>query len=320
MDRVTYEELQRQLDEAREVIRALRQGEVDAIISERDLALVRLRATEEALRRLTQELEARVRDRTAQLQLANERLEVAMAELRATQVRVLESERVTALAALAGAVAHEVHSPLMGVWNAVGYVRKHETRPELAQALKDADEGLRMVSDITRDLLTFAHTPSHFRAEADVSRVIDRAVNFLQSDLESRGITVVREVQSQLPLLLGDEVRLQQVLSNLLVNARDALDESPEKKIVVRAGVVGEVMRIEVADTGPGVPQQMHDRIFEPFFTTKAGHGTGLGLPVSRGIVEDLGGRLTLEETPGRGATFRVQLPLAAGQAPRSGK
>jgi C4-dicarboxylate-specific signal transduction histidine kinase len=310
MDRPSYEELQTQLDEAREVIRALRQGEVDAIISDRELALVRLRATEEALRKLTMELEDRVRERTTQLEGANRKLAEAMTELRATQVRVLESERVTALAALAAAVAHEVNSPLMGVLNAVGYVRRNEQRPELQQALRDADDGLRLISDITRNLLTIAHSGGKQRLQADVSAVIDRAANFLQADLESRGITLIRDVPRDLPPVLADDVRLQQLLSNLFTNARDALAASAVKTITVRAHTREGKMYVEVEDTGPGIPEDLQTKIFEPFYTTKAGHGTGLGLPVSRGIVEDLGGDLTVHSKPGAGARFVITLPL----------
>lgn len=309
--RPSYTELQGQLEEAREVIRALRSGEVDAIISERDVALVRLRDTEEALRRLNLELEQRVRERTGQLEEANRRLQEAMSALQATHARLLELERTSALAALAAVVAHEVNSPLMGVLNAVAYVRRHEREPELFMALQDADAGLRHIGAIMRNLLTFAGPPTRFDVSADVAAVMQRALNLLQPDLQAHEVEVSSQIPADLPAVAGDETRLQQVFGNLLTNARDAVATAPARRVVVRAHAEDGAVLLEVEDTGPGIAAESREQIFEPFYTTKPGAGTGLGLPVARAIVEDLGGKLTLESPPGQGARFRVRLPLA---------
>ncbi len=305
----SYEQLQQQLAEAKEVIRALRQGEVDAIISERELALVRLRATEEALRKLTAELEDRVHDRTAQLEESNRRLMSALGELRAAQTRVLEAQRVTALATLAGAIAHEVSSPLMGVLNAVAFVRRHEQNPELVQALQDADEGLRSIVAISRNLLALGRPPERRGVRARVAEALDRALAMLAPDMEARGIQVKQDLPEDLPSVAVDEVRLQQVLTNLLTNARDAVEESAEKIIRIRAFREVGLAHIDVEDTGPGVPAEILPRLFQPFSTTKPGRGMGLGLNISRSLVEEHGGTLTLESP--KPARFRITLPLA---------
>lgn len=306
----SYEELQQRLAEAEEVIRVLRSGEIDAIIGERDIALVRLRATEEALRKLTTELEERVRERTVQLEETNTRLARAMDELRAAQVRLIESERLTTLATLAAAVAHEVNNPLMGVQNAVSYARRRAHEDEVREALADADEGLQRMADIVRNLLGFVRPAERRTVRAEVPVVVDRTLGFLGADLQARGVAVVVEMASSLPAAAIDPGRLQQVLTNLLTNARDAVAGSAEKRLLIRAEQADGRVRIEVQDSGPGVSAEIRERIFDPFFSTKPGQGTGLGLPVSRSLVEDCGGRLTLESGPGEGARFVVALPV----------
>jgi len=145
-----------------------------------------------------------------------------------------------------------------------------------------------------------------------------------------RDITVAIDVPDDLPRVEADEARLEQVLMNLILNARDALDEregdEPEKEILIRARPVtlpGEEpgVSIEITDNGPGIPREVLDRVFEPFFTTKeVGKGTGLGLSISYGLVREFGGTLEVQSRPGEGSSFTVLLKAApAADDPSTG-
>src|SRR5262249_57844849 len=129
-------------------------------------------------------------------------------------------------------------------------------------------------------------------------------------------IDVVQQLADDLPVLWGDPHQLHQVVVNLLTNAHQALHETlPPHRIILTTqyNTAQQEVRLEVLDTGPGIPLALQARIFEPFFTTKPpGVGTGLGLPLCRGIVEAHGGTLEVTSTPGHGATFRLTLPLGA--------
>ena len=150
-----------------------------------------------------------------------------------------------------------------------------------------------------------------------VNDILHRAVEIFSEQLKLREIKVVWDLTEGLPLILGDAGRLEQVFINLLINARDAIEErfggrnvaEDEKKIMLRSSVVGSMVRVEVQDTGGGIPESVIDRIFEPFFTTKqVGTGTGLGLSISYGIVKDCGGEIHAVSM-GEGACFRLVFP-----------
>jgi C4-dicarboxylate-specific signal transduction histidine kinase len=130
--------------------------------------------------------------------------------------------------------------------------------------------------------------------------------------LRLRQITVATSLAESDPVVMGSEIQLEQVFINLLTNARDALAEAPHKLISITSQVEGERVVLAVRDTGEGVPAEFEQRIFDPFFTTKeVGKGTGLGLSITYGIIQEHGGAITLENHPGHGATFRIELPLS---------
>jgi len=145
-------------------------------------------------------------------------------------------------------------------------------------------------------------------------------LEILGQQLKVRGIEVVWDLAPDLPLVLADPDRLEQVFINLLINARDAIDEkwqsqpqpTGEKKITLRTSADDKVIIVEVIDTGPGIPESMRDRIFEPFFTTKkVGQGTGLGLSISYGIIKDCKGSIQAVSVKNEGAGFIIKFPIA---------
>jgi signal transduction histidine kinase len=144
--------------------------------------------------------------------------------------------------------------------------------------------------------------------------------------LQASGIDVRADLDPSAPVVEGDDPKLQQVVLNLLINAEDAMRSSPTKRLVVRTtrgldARLGELVTIEVTDSGKGMNAETRERIFEPFFTTKpAGSGTGLGLSLSYGIVEAHGGSIAVESEPGRGTTFRISLPMRRGTVRNGGE
>ncbi len=309
-DKPNYEELEARLAEMEGIMEALRSGRVDAIVGERDVALVRLRETEEALRRLNDELEQRVSQRTAELEQSNRALETALAELRSAHVRMVEVERLTALGTIAAKVAHELNNPLMGVQNALAYARRHTTELPAIQALDDAQHELLRVKDIGEMMLHLARPQPRF-SSVMIADLLERTLAVLGPDLHARGIDVVNEISRDFPRVRADASRLEQVFFNLVSNARDAMEGEEEKRLRFGARLERGMLIFEVEDTGRGISEYERKKLFDPFFTTKQAQGSGLGLPISKSIIDSLGGWIDFISREGDGTTFSVGLPLA---------
>jgi C4-dicarboxylate-specific signal transduction histidine kinase len=243
-------------------------------------------------------------------------------EQRRLHEQLAMSERLASLGTLSAGVAHEINNPLSFVVSNVRYAADElescaAVPAEVRSALADAAEGCRRVQDIVRDLKTFARGSDGSGATDDLGALIRSSVSLAQNEIRYRA-RLTLEVPP-LPPVNGSPHRLGQLLLNLLVNAAQALPEGRvnEHEVSVRAGVAGDRVWVEVADTGPGVPRHLVKRIFDPFFTTKPpGLGTGLGLSICHGIATGARGTIALVPSE-RGAVFRVELPVAAA-APRA--
>ncbi|MCL6640455.1 MAG: response regulator, partial [Candidatus Rokubacteria bacterium] len=167
---------------------------------------------------------------------------------------------------------------------------------------------------IVRNFLALARKRAPERVQVDVNQVVRDAVDLLAYHFRTDAVDLRLDLAGELPRPWGEPHRLHQVIVNLMTNAQHALcgHGGPRRlTIATRAVDGGRRVRIEVADTGPGIPAELRERIFEPFFTTKpVGEGTGLGLPLCLSTVEEHGGTLTLESEPGQGATFIIELPV----------
>jgi two-component system NtrC family sensor kinase len=181
---------------------------------------------------------------------------------------------------------------------------------ERAQRVRAAAE---RCGRIVRSFLAMARQRKAERRPTTVQALVDDALQLLAYSMRTSGVTVEQNIAPDLPTLLCDPDQITQVLTNLLINARHVLEERPQPRCVrLTARFDTEWAYIEVADNGPGVAEAIRSRIFDPFFTTKpVGTGTGIGLAVSRGIVEAHGGSLNLARTDGEGAHFVIRLPLA---------
>ena len=167
------------------------------------------------------------------------------------------------------------------------------------------------------------HTEGEIRERFDLKNVIEGPFKLLDQKLRNHNIAVLREFDPELPMIVGDPIRLEQVFLNLINNARNALDECgrENKQIEIRTYKADDLspdngqsaVVAEVRDNGGGIPEHLRDKIFQPFFTTKeSGKGTGLGLSVSHKIIEEHQGRIELESRVGKGTTFTVILPAGA--------
>jgi PAS domain S-box-containing protein len=256
-------------------------------------------------------------------------------ERKRMEAKLLEADRLTALGVLSAGVAHEINNPLAYVLLNLEYLKrelpKAATDPARLEALmvrvNDACHGADRVAAIVRDLRTFARGEETARTPVCMEGVLEAAVNIAYPELRSRA-RLERRYQT-VPAVDGNAGRLEQVMLNLLLNAAQAFEQGTEDSgnlIRVSLSASGEHVVAEVSDNGPGIAPEVMGRIFDPFFTTKpVGVGTGLGLPICRGIVQTHGGAITAHSKPGHGATFRVVLPAskhrldASGEADRVG-
>ena len=169
-----------------------------------------------------------------------------------------------------------------------------------------------------RGLLTFGRQMPLEKTRVNLAELTERVLALTFGELHVSDVKIHKEVADELPPVWADANQLQQVMVNLITNAKQAMAEvEGDRRLRLSVHPAGpDRVRIEVGDTGPGIPGDVIARIFDPFVTTKS-DGTGLGLSISYGIVREHGGSLTVESTPGHGATFTVELPVEAGPAPK---
>jgi PAS domain S-box-containing protein len=229
-----------------------------------------------------------------------------------------QAEKLAALGTLAAGLAHELNNPIGIISSRIELMLLDaESRPlpeEVREDLEVLHRNAQRVARIAQGLLSFARQSPGERAPVDVNHVVEETLLLLDRQIAKSGITLRRKLAPGLPLVRGDGNALQQVVLNLLTNARDALPEGGE--IVIETSPVRErpgAVRVKVRDSGRGIPPETIPRIFDPFFTTKS-NGTGLGLSISHGIVRDHGGTLDVESQPGRGTTFVIEFPGVAGE------
>ena len=171
-------------------------------------------------------------------------------------------------------------------------------------------------TNIVNNLLNFSRTGNATEfAELDISRVLDDTLQLLEPQLRRSQIELVRAYDPDAPVVMGNAGKLQQVFTNLILNARDAILDGG--RITLKTSMVDDgSLVVEISDTGIGIAPENVAKIYDPFYTTKGvGQGTGLGLAVSYGIVQEHTGRISVESTPGRGTTFHITLPNARSRA-----
>ena len=250
------------------------------------------------------------------------RRRLAEDEARRQREELAHAQRVTTLGELGASLAHEINQPLAAiVTNAQAAVRLLEraglVHADVSEALTDIAADAQRASAIIRRLRALSRKEHAPQRGLDLNEIIDDVVSLLRYDLARKSITVVHAADPVLPFVSGDPVQLQQVILNLVVNASEAIGIAPDgpREIRITTGLPApDVVEVRVHDTGVGAKPPELERMFERFVSTKPG-GLGMGLAISRSIVEAHGGRIVAEANPDRGLTLRVELPCEAEPA-----
>jgi C4-dicarboxylate-specific signal transduction histidine kinase len=237
--------------------------------------------------------------------------------LRSARAELAHINRVTTMGELTASLAHEVTQPIAAAatnaeaclrWLTGDHPNLEEARASALSIVKDAKRAAEIISRIRQ---LFQKSPPQ-RESVDVNEIIREMIVLLRSEVTRHSISVRAELASDLPYVMGDRVQLQQVMMNLITNSIDAMKDvnGPRELAINSQRAEHEQVMVTVSDTGVGLPPQQTDQIFHAFFTTKP-HGTGMGLSISRSIVESHSGRLWAADNSSRGASFHVTLPTS---------
>jgi PAS domain S-box-containing protein len=303
---------------------------------------------EEDLQRLNKELESRVTERTRELEASHAELEKAYQDLKTAHSRMLQQEKMASIGQLAAGVAHEINNPLAFVISNLGTLGEYSK--ELGLFLEEQEETIRSMAAVSPDKVTqlgklretadidyilddikhivgeslegsdrmkqivqnlksFARLDEADYRMADLNKGLESTLNIVWNELKYKA--TIRKTYGDIPETLCNLGQLNQVFMNLLVNAAQAIERQGQIDIQTRREE--DLIVIEIADTGGGIPADKINRIFEPFFTTKeAGKGTGLGLSIAYDIIEKHGGEISVQSQPGQGTRFTISLPIQA--------
>lgn len=238
-----------------------------------------------------------------------------MTETKQMEQQIRNSEKLASVGKLAAGVAHEINNPLGGILNCLYNLRKgglSAARQEEYWA--SMEHGVRRVQKIVRQLLDFSQQHEPEFSPADINGIVDQVLVLTTHLFASNRITLETRLGQGLPHVMVDRHMIEQVLMNLILNAVQAMKHGG--LLTIRTSVAEGICRVEVSDTGSGIPASVLPRVFDPFFTTKGeGEGTGLGLSVNLGIMERHGGKILVESEVGKGTTFTICLPVSRERA-----
>ena len=264
--------------------------------------------------------------------------------LKQAQSQLVQSEKMASLGLLAAGVAHEINNPIGFVMSNVDTLKEYMgpmskyislskeliegddsdvaiemkliddeenfdfIMKDIYEIVSDCSDGLIRIKDITANLKSFSRVDDKEKVKFDVNSCIDNVIKVVWNELKYK-VDLVKKFSDSLPLISGHEGQVGQVVMNILTNAAHAINEHGE--ICIQTKTIGESVMISISDTGSGIPMNIQERIFDPFFTTKdVDEGTGLGLSVSYGIIDNHGGNIKLSSKIGEGSTFEICLPI----------
>lgn len=236
------------------------------------------------------------------------------------QQQLIQSEKMAAIGQLVSGVAHELNNPLASISAFAQLLLGHSgITGDQRHSAEVINEEARRAARIVHNLLTFARQHPAEKTYADVNKIIDDTLELRTYELNVRGIRIARDFEDVTAQTMADVYQVQQVILNLITNAEHAMKmvDRPYHRLTLRTRTLERVIRIDVEDTGTGLPPDSLELIFNPFYTTKpTGEGTGLGLSISLGIVGEHGGRIWAENVPSGGSRFCVELPKVSPEFP----
>ena len=234
--------------------------------------------------------------------------------------QLLQAQRLSSVGELASSIAHEFNNILTTILNSAKLGMRNPDLAEKQQAFERVIKAGQRAANIAGGMLGFARKSSTHRQKCDVARLVEEALILTDKDLGKHRVQVETRFQSR-PVVWAVPGQIEQILVNLVINARQAMPNGGRLKIEVKENGPAEVVEVRVSDTGVGIPPHELRQIFEPFFTTKQPDeygrgGTGLGLSVCRQIIEQHHGRIRVESVVGKGSTFAVKLPRRLADDP----
>lgn len=251
-------------------------------------------------------------------------LQQSLDRQQAMQTQLVQAGKLASLGTLVAGITHELNNPLAGIKLFTGNLQAFKQRGQLTdalliQALADIDQLVDKANHIIRHFRDFSRRSGGEFGAVDLNQPVSDALGMLEQQLRLHNIQVQLALGADLPPVLGDANQLEQVVVNLIGNARDAMvaPSCHNRMLTLRTCAMGGTVVLEVADTGCGIAAEHLDKIFDPFYTTKEiGEGTGLGLSISYGIIKNHGGEISVDSAPGRGTTFHVRLPVCPPASP----
>jgi two-component system NtrC family sensor kinase len=295
-------------------------------VSKATHSLFELRDSAEAVGRgdFTRRVEIRSRDEcgelaavfnqmTDNLRQSRAQLEQTVETLKNTQAQLIQSEKLSAVGGFVAGVAHELNNPLTAVMGFSEILKDTDVGEQHQRYLNMIFEAAKRCQKIVQSLLSFARRQPAERRPADANKLIEAVLEIVSYPLRTSNIEVVLRLDPALPVVFADGHQIQQVLLNVINNARQAVESHQAGgKITITTGIRQANVCITIQDNGPGISESNLRSIFDPFFTTKEiGKGTGLGLSLCYGIIKEHGGHITPSSRPGEGATFVIELPVA---------
>lgn len=251
---------------------------------------------------------------------ANDELKSLNQELQNTQLQLVQSAKLASIGEISAGLAHELNQPLGAILLSAEMIDELlNDQPEryiqnIRDSIKRILANLKRASALITHLKTFSRSDGDKEfSDVDINWVIQESLILFEQPMRIAGIDTRLELNKDLPRFCCNVIKIEQVITNLLANARDAVMDKEQKLIKVRSFMTEKSIVIEVEDNGCGIPRELVNKVFDPFFTTKeVGKGTGLGMSISYGIVREHSGNMEVTSVEGEGSVFRLSLPLVA--------
>jgi signal transduction histidine kinase len=256
----------------------------------------------------------RERKTNAELKAAYQKLNEYTQQLKDSQEQLIQSEKLSSLGQLAASIAHEVNNPLSGVLTYTQLLTKRINSDKFSKEsaldyLAKMESELTRSTGLVRNLLDFARQSAPVLVETDLNDIVNRVLELTAHTAKLAKVEVIKELDSSLPKLIADPNQLQQVCTNLVLNAIQAMPQGG--KLTLRTSLEKDQLKLEVKDTGYGISPENMRKLFTPFFSTKKEvKGVGLGLAISYGIIQRHRGKIDIQSIEGKGTTFTVYLPV----------